>query len=98
MKPTWGAWALAAMLASPAAASEGTAAGAGVVVADVVKASSADAAGVQPGDVLETWTPAAGEAAQGRLATLFDVLDVEVEQAPLGLITLHGRREGRALS
>src|SRR5437762_10286987 len=72
-------------------------AAAGVVVEEVVKESAAAKAGLQPGDLIVSWSrapapPANPEAAQGAIASPFDLSDVEVDQAPRGPVILAGRR------
>src|SRR5262249_52873611 len=60
------------------------------VVADVMaKGSAAEKAGIKPGDVIVSWfrassPPANPEPVQGQLVSPFDLVEVEVEQAPRG--------------
>lgn len=59
--------------------------------------------GFQPGDLLLSWTfrprdPIEGRPETGTLDTPFDLIDLMLETAPRGELTLAGRRDGRALS
>src|SRR5436190_2248248 len=69
----------------------------GVVVLSVPRNSASEAAGIKPGDVLETWRRGHDH---GKLASLFDVIDMEVEQCARGPVVVtgsHGRRRKRWL-
>ena len=68
----------------------------GVVVEDVTKGSAAEKAGLQPGDILVSWTRPG--APGGRLASAFDFTDLEIEQAPRGQVTLSVERKAGAVS
>ncbi len=80
------------------AGDEGTdAARFGVVVEDVAPGSGGHKAGVLPGDVIVSWSrapapPANPEAAEGRIASPFDLAGVEIEQVHRGSVVLAGRR------
>jgi len=80
-----GATSVAAPSSSPA--DEATA---GLLVESVRDGSAAAAAGIKPGDILHEWT---GEQAAGVFVSPFDVLAVEREQGPRGLLQLCGRRD-----
>jgi CHAT domain-containing protein/Tfp pilus assembly protein PilF len=71
----------------------------GVVVEDVQEGFAGHQAGLEPGDVLSSWEreaalPAGAPTAQGVLRSPFDVLYVEVTEAPRGAVTLIGMRNG----
>jgi CHAT domain-containing protein/Tfp pilus assembly protein PilF len=79
----------------------GPTAPAGVVVEEVQRGFAADEAGLRPGDVLHSWDRAAGppanpEPAHGTIASPFELSEVEREQAPRGLVTVSGTRDGSA--
>lgn len=61
----------------------------GVVIETVAKNSVAERAGIQPGDVLLNWVR---EDAKGQLESPFDLSLLEVEEAPLGNVTVEGLR------
>jgi len=61
----------------------------GVVIETVAKNSVAERAGIQPGDVLLNWVR---EDAKGQLESPFDLSLWEVEEAPLGSVTVEGLR------
>jgi len=69
---------------------------ASVVVETVEKNFGADRAGLAVGDVIESWSrhDERGEAS-GNLQSVFDLMDVETEQAPHGTVTLRGQRDGK---
>jgi CHAT domain-containing protein/Tfp pilus assembly protein PilF len=72
-------------------------AAAGVVVEEVAKESPAARAGMLAGDLIVSWSrapapPANPQAAQGPIASPFDLSDVELDEAPRGPILLTGRR------
>jgi CHAT domain-containing protein/Tfp pilus assembly protein PilF len=82
---------------------EGDQQAAGIVVEAVTRGSAGEQAGIQPGDVLTSWTraaapPANPDPAKGLLASPFDLLDLEVEQGARGRVTLHGTRRGQPLA
>lgn len=69
----------------------------GIVIEEIADGSSAQKAGLQAGDVIVAWSRAANppfnpNPARGRIDSVFDVVDVEAEQAPRGHVTLHGTR------
>jgi len=70
----------------------------GLVVEEVAKGSAAEKAGIRPGDRLLSWSrPAlgAGEPAlEGPLEQPFDLVEVEIEQAPRVSVTLAGMQAG----
>src|SRR5688572_29429823 len=75
----------------------GDAARSGVVVEKVAPGSGGHKAGVQPGDVIVSWSrapapPANPEAAEGGIASPFDLAGVEIEQVHRGPVVLAGRR------
>jgi CHAT domain-containing protein/tetratricopeptide (TPR) repeat protein len=87
---------LALALSAPSAAAE-------VVVDEVHAGFGAAQAGLLPGDVLVRWQRAATPpvnpaAARGDLRSQFDFVELELEQAPRGTVTLEGTRDGQALS
>ncbi len=86
------------VLASPGNASEPPC---GVVVEEVGEGSALAKVGVEPGDVLLAWRrlpapPANPEKARGELASPFDWMWLELEQAPRGTLELTGRRHMEA--
>lgn len=85
-----GPWVLLSLLLGTQAAA--AALPEGVVVEKVTPASTAERAGLQPGDELAAWSRENG--GSGVLRTPFDVGDVMIEQAPRGTVVLHGAREG----
>lgn len=62
---------------------------AGVVVEKVAKASEAETAGLSEGDIILRWSRGGSG---GSLESPFDVSSIEIEQIPLGEITLTGLR------
>ena len=66
-----------------------------VVAVEVTAGGAAVRAGLQPGDQLFSWERG-GDA--GALASPFALVRVEIEQAPRGAVTLHGRRGWRPRS
>jgi CHAT domain-containing protein/Flp pilus assembly protein TadD len=74
---------------SAAAAPEQVADEEGVVVESVTPHSVAAVAGLLPGDVMLSWSSAA---ANGLVNSPYDLLPVEIEEAPRRAVTLHGRR------
>jgi CHAT domain-containing protein/Tfp pilus assembly protein PilF len=69
----------------------------GVVVEQVARASAAEKAGIQAGDVIASWSraaapPASPQDARGRVESPFDLSGVELEQVPRGPVTLAGKR------
>jgi CHAT domain-containing protein/Tfp pilus assembly protein PilF len=69
----------------------------GVVVEQVAPQSTAQNMGLQPGDVIHSWSraaapPANPHPARGTIESPFDLAEVEAEQAPRGPVTLAGRR------
>jgi CHAT domain-containing protein/Tfp pilus assembly protein PilF len=64
----------------------------GVVVEKIAPGSAAERAGLQPGDELTAWSNESG--GSGALETPFDLGGVQIEQAPRGVVTLRGFREG----
>ena len=61
----------------------------GAVVEEVANNSEADHTGLRGGDILLSWVSAR---AAGPIESPFDLLRVEIEQAPLGAVTLEGLR------
>lgn len=75
----------------------------GVVVEEVTHGYAGQAAGLQPGDLILSWSreanpPANPQAAEGEIRTPFDLVEVEIEQAPRGRLTLVGLRENAPAS
>jgi CHAT domain-containing protein len=75
----------------------------GVVVDEVHAGFGAEQAGLRPGDVLLEWARAATppvnpEPARGTLRSQFDLVEIELEQAPRGEVTLAGTRDGQPLT
>jgi len=62
----------------------------GVVVETVAKHSEAEKAGLQPGDVLLSWTR---DDAKGEIESPFNLSLIEIEQVPRGNVTLKGTRD-----
>ncbi|HSM85795.1 MAG TPA: CHAT domain-containing protein, partial [Candidatus Limnocylindrales bacterium] len=83
----WGAPPIAASQAANQAGT--TISGKGLVVEQVEPQSAPDRAGIQPDDLLLSWTR--GEAG-GELASPFDLNWVAAEQSPRGPVILHGAR------
>jgi CHAT domain-containing protein/tetratricopeptide (TPR) repeat protein len=65
---------------------------ASLVVVESAPAGAGHRAGVQPGDVLTSWERV-GES--GPLSSPFALARIEIEQAPMGEVTIHGRRGWR---
>ncbi len=65
---------------------------AGIVVEEVEAGRAGDQAGVQAGDLLTGWKVTAPREEQGPLTSPHDLRRVEMEQAPLGRVTLLGQR------
>jgi CHAT domain-containing protein/Tfp pilus assembly protein PilF len=63
--------------------------GPGVVVAKIAQNSEGEKAGMQAGDVLLKWV---GADANGAIASPFDLIQAEMEQAPRGSVALQGMR------
>jgi CHAT domain-containing protein/Tfp pilus assembly protein PilF len=61
----------------------------GLTVMEVVRLSEAETAGLMPGDVLKSWSR--GETT-GKLASPYELYQVEVEQSPLGGVEVSGYR------
>lgn len=99
---TWRAAVLAIALGCGASARdvpEPVAAQTGLMVVEAVSGYAAARAGLRPGDRLETWSRLApsGQRERGGLATSGELLRVEIELGVAGVVSLHGRRGGRAL-
>jgi len=72
-----------------------------LVVEGVTRLSAAEAAGFQPGDLLEQWAfrprvQMAGGPRTGTLNDPFDLIGLFLEMAPRGELTFEGWRQGRA--
>lgn len=72
-------------------------AAAGVVVESVTPRSTSATAGLQPGDVILSWScaaspPALPQAAGGSIRSPYDLLPLEIEESPRRAVTLRGRR------
>ncbi|HTD24466.1 MAG TPA: tetratricopeptide repeat protein [Terriglobales bacterium] len=63
--------------------------GKGVVIEQVKKNLEADKAGVQESDILLKWSRSD---TQGEIKSPFDLMQIEIEQAPRGVVTLEGLR------
>jgi CHAT domain-containing protein/Tfp pilus assembly protein PilF len=61
----------------------------GIVIESIAKYSEGEKAGLQEGDVLLDWHR---DDAQGEIASPFDLSEIEVEQAPRGVVTVGGVR------
>ncbi len=62
---------------------------AGVIVETTALHSAASVAGLLPGDVILSWSSAAGN---GLVNSPYDLLPIEIEESPRRAVTLHGRR------
>ena len=75
----------------------------GVVLETAGAASTAHPDGLQPGDVLTAWERAASPpanplSAQGDLRSPLELTEIEIAQAPRGVVTLRGSRGGQPLA
>jgi CHAT domain-containing protein/Tfp pilus assembly protein PilF len=75
----------------------------GAVVEEIAPGSAAARAGLAPGDLLLAWEraaspPANPRPAAGTIGSPFDLVEVEIEEAPRGAFRLTGRREGETRS
>ncbi|HEY6347783.1 MAG TPA: CHAT domain-containing protein [Candidatus Angelobacter sp.] len=61
----------------------------GIIVEEVTKGSAGELAGLLPGDVIRSWRR---DGAETTVESPFDLLSVELEQAPLGTVVLKGLR------
>lgn len=73
----------------------------GVVVENVGEGSALEKAGLRTGDEVFAWErmpapPANPQRAQGAIASVFDWMGLEIEQAPRGIVKLTGQRGGEA--
>lgn len=71
----------------------------GLVVEELRRGSTADLAGLKPGDLLTAWerrTSPEERSVSGGLGSPFDLVEVFLEQVPRGDVTLFGQREGAA--
>lgn len=70
-----------------------------IVVADVVATSAGARSGLQPGDILLTWSRDAStaDAATGLLTSPFEFRRLEQEESALGTILVSGTRDGEPL-
>lgn len=69
----------------------------GAVVESVKPGSPGEASGLQPGDVLLSWScpaslPAFPQSASGNIRSPYDLLPLEIEEAPRRAVTLRGKR------
>ncbi|HEX9941061.1 MAG TPA: CHAT domain-containing protein [Thermoanaerobaculia bacterium] len=64
----------------------------GAVVEEATQGWAAERAGIQPGDLLLSWSRGSGN--RGPVRSSFDLGQLEIEQAPFGMVTLRGTREG----
>lgn len=64
----------------------------GVFVEAVTPNAAAQRAGLREGDLLEKWERGT---AHGQIESPFDLVEIAVEQAPLGTVTLEGQRGGQ---
>ena len=64
----------------------------GVLVEAVTPNGAADRVGLREGDLVQRWERGT---ARGQIESPFDLNEIEVEQAPLGTVTLEGQRDGR---
>ena len=65
----------------------------GTVIEEVDKGWAADRAGIRAGDLIVTWSR--GGEIGGPVRSPFDLHQLQVEQAPHGIVTLQGMREDR---
>jgi len=70
----------------------------GALVEQAAPGGAAAQAGLRPGDLLLSWSREAPQPVTGLIATPFDLIRVEIEQAPRGKITLRVLRAGEPLS
>ena len=75
----------------------------GVVVEHVTPASAGERAGLQPEDTILSWScaaspPAFPQASGGAVRSPYDLLPLEVEEAPRRAVTLRGRRGGQGMT
>ena len=61
----------------------------GVIVDEVEQGSAGDLAGFRPGDLLENWSQGR---ASGTIDSPFTLAEIEVEQEPLGQVSITGHR------
>lgn len=93
-----GLLAVSPLLAAPAPAEPEE----GVVVEEVTTGWAGEAAGLQPGDVILSWScpaspPALPQPSSGIVRSPYDLLPVEIEEAPRRAITLRGAHEALEL-
>jgi CHAT domain-containing protein/Tfp pilus assembly protein PilF len=72
----------------------------GIVVQAVQPTSAGERAGLKPGDELTSWERASspdGAKSRGNIKCPFDLTEIETEQAPRGVVTLVGLRDGKEL-
>ena len=62
----------------------------GIVVEEAEKLAGGERAGLQAGDIILQWHR--GGTVQGEFLSPFDLSEVEIEQAPLGTVTIEGLR------
>ena len=67
---------------------------ASLLVESVEKASTADQAGIKPGDLLVSWAQTAAEPPQP-LTSPFELLNIEVEYGPRGPVHIQCMRNGK---
>lgn len=72
---------------------------AGVVIENVAPKSPGEAAGLRPGDVILSWScpaspPAFPQPSHGAIRSPYDLLPLDIEDAPRRGVTLRGKREG----
>src|SRR2546427_7017504 len=67
----------------------------GIVVEKIKKASAADRAGIQAGDIILNWS---GRDAKGQIESPFDLSEVEIEHGSRGTVVLEGMRGTEKLS
>jgi CHAT domain-containing protein/Flp pilus assembly protein TadD len=72
---------------SPRQSQDGPAPSQGVIVESVMAESEAEKNGIQPGDVIESWSR---DTEHGTIASPFDFTWVEIEQKPRGPLSLEG--------
>jgi CHAT domain-containing protein/tetratricopeptide (TPR) repeat protein len=76
-------------------AAAGTAGDEPALVVERVAPDSASArGGLEPGDVLISWTRSEPAVPSGSLGSVFDLIEFEIEHAPRGPFVLRGRRAG----
>jgi CHAT domain-containing protein/Tfp pilus assembly protein PilF len=82
-------WAFSLAWAQTPQAESATALKPGIVIEKIAKYSEAEKAGLAEGDIILRWSRSD---AKGQIQSPFDLITVEMEQAPLGAVALEGIR------